>query len=396
MIHKIFRNQIRFISLALIMVGYSGCQEDLNNLKLNQQPSISAMTPAKVLRGEQNVEGRITGENLLSTSNVDLGNGITVSDLKVLSATEISFLFSVNRSATEGQRTVTVTTANGQATAQGLTVGIQQVPFARFSIHAEDNWKGSEIKFDASPSTADFKINSYRWEFGDGGKDRGITVVHKYHEGGKFNVTLEVEDNRGGVGSISKEVDILNNFAPVARFSIDGTRQVGKPISFDASASADRDSQALTYRWNFGDGKTGDRKRVTHTYQTGRTFQVKLTVKDKKGASDTTDRSLDINRPIDHNNNNNNTGGTTCQLYNYNANWFTVKAVNGFVITADVLIPSCPSCGEIRRRASGIQEFVGDLVRISGYNLTFDPVSLPLSTRPVVGERLYVVWRRCG
>jgi len=389
------RNQFCLFVLALLVLAYSGCKDDLGNLTLNQQPAISAMSPGKALRGEQNVEGRITGENLSSASAVGLGSGITVSNLKVISANEISFLFSVNRSAPDGPRTVTVTTANGQATAQAFTVGKEQVPAARFSIHSADNWKGSLIQFDASPSTADFKIKAYRWDFGDTNSDNEKSVVHKYHEGRKFSVTLDVEDNHGGVGSIAKDITIANNFAPVARFSMDGTRLVGKSITFDASASDDRDNAALTYRWNFGDGRTGEGKRTTHAFQSSRTFRVNLTVKDKKGASGTTVRDIEIRSPIPDGHDNNNVGGS-CTLNAYFTNWFTVKAVNGNTITADVQLKSCPSCGEIRRRATGIQEFVGDLVRISGYNLTFDPKSLPLSTRPAVGEKLYVVWKRCG
>jgi PKD repeat protein len=376
--------------LALI---YSACQNDTGNITLNPPPVISAMAPDSVIRGQTDVEGRITGQNLATTTAVDLGPGIAVSNLKVVDANQITFLFSVSRTTGDGPRDVTVTTATGQVSARVLTVGKQQAPFARFSIQAEDNWKGSEVKLNAEASSADTKIVGYRWDFGDGNKAGGMLITHRYNRAGNFDITLDVIDNRGALGSTTKSIRILDNYAPIARFTMDGVKQTGKPITFNADGSSDKDGASLTYLWNFGDGHKGDGKRVTHTYDSGRTFNVTLTVRDKKGASDSTARSLEIQKPVEHNPPPTGGGGGTCAYNVYFQNWFTVRAVNGLTITADVQVKNCPGHGEIRRRATGIQEFVGDIVRISGYNITFDPVSLPLSTRPQVGERLYVIWK---
>ena len=150
MVRKVFQNHLLFFVITLLALTYSACQnDDLSNLTLNPPPVISAMAPDKVLRGEIDVQGRISGQNLSSTSSVDLGPGITVANLKVVDANQITFVFSVNRTANDGPRDVTVVTANGQTSARVLTIGKQQAPFARFSIHADDNWKGSEIRFDA-------------------------------------------------------------------------------------------------------------------------------------------------------------------------------------------------------------------------------------------------------
>ena len=55
-------------------------------------------------------------------------------------------------------------------------------------------------------------------------------------------------------------------------------------VTFDGSRSSDADGDALTYRWDFGDGKTGEGVAPSHTYTAVGTFTVSLVVKDAKNA----------------------------------------------------------------------------------------------------------------
>lgn len=61
--------------------------------------------------------------------------------------------------------------------------------------------------------------------------------------------------------------------------SSDGT------VSFDGSASSDPDGDALTYRWDFGDGASSDIVKPSHTYQQDGNYAVSLVVTDSKGAA---------------------------------------------------------------------------------------------------------------
>src|SRR2546421_6937379 len=56
-------------------------------------------------------------------------------------------------------------------------------------------------------------------------------------------------------------------------------------VTFDGSRSSDADGDALTYRWDFGDGKTGEGVAPSHTYTAVGTFTVSLVVKDAKNAT---------------------------------------------------------------------------------------------------------------
>jgi PKD domain-containing protein len=58
-------------------------------------------------------------------------------------------------------------------------------------------------------------------------------------------------------------------------------------ITVDGSRSSDPDGNPITFRWDFGDGASGDSVKMSHTYQTSGNFNVSLVVTDSKGAKDT-------------------------------------------------------------------------------------------------------------
>ncbi|MDA0180072.1 ThuA domain-containing protein [Solirubrobacter phytolaccae] len=76
---------------------------------------------------------------------------------------------------------------------------------------------------------------------------------------------------------------------PVAKASVDkdsGTTPL--TATFSSAGSEDPDGDALTYAWDFGDGSaTSTAANPTHTFTTGGTFTVQLTVTDSSGKSGT-------------------------------------------------------------------------------------------------------------
>jgi uncharacterized protein YkwD len=83
---------------------------------------------------------------------------------------------------------------------------------------------------------------------------------------------------------------------PVADMDIepsgdDGIAREGRDVRF-LDRSSDPDGDLSKYEWDFGDGKTATGSDVHHLYDDNGTYQVKLTVTDGKGHSDTTEREL--------------------------------------------------------------------------------------------------------
>jgi PKD repeat protein len=146
---------------------------------------------------------------------------------------------------------------------------------------------GEQISFSgANSSDADGKIVAYRWDFGDGSSAEGAQVTHAYNKPGLYEVTLTVDD---GTPTSNSKTDLttklLINQPPLA---VAGENRIvcpGAEVTFDASASLDRDGQIKTYKWNLGDGNEKEGKIVKHIYQKTGTYNVRLTVSDNTNTS---------------------------------------------------------------------------------------------------------------
>ena len=94
------------------------------------------------------------------------------------------------------------------------------------------------------------------------------------------------------------------NAVPVARFTAsDNAPEVFETVSFDASGSTDgtdangngiRCGTACTYEWDFGDGSTATGIFATHAYRSPGNYQVRLTVTDARGASNTVAATISV------------------------------------------------------------------------------------------------------
>lgn len=142
------------------------------------------------------------------------------------------------------------------------------------------------ITFDASGSTdVDGDPLNYIWDFGDGTAPlQGVRVTHNYKEGGNYPVTLTVDDNKKLDNSVDRNSIVIKiNKPPLADGGNDMIVCAGEPNLFNASNSSDPEGGVLLYKWDFGDGETGEGMNPTKIYNKGGVYQVKLTVEDDSG-----------------------------------------------------------------------------------------------------------------
>ena len=138
--------------------------------------------------------------------------------------------------------------------------------------------------FDATKSFDPEKQKlTYLWNFGDGQTSDQPVVQHCYDKAGNYTVSLTVKDSSGmtcDTGVTETKVDA--NFPPTASIQ-DVKACVGEAVTLDGSASTG--SGPLNYKWDFGDGTAGDGARVTHAYEKGGQYRVRLVVDDGKNTA---------------------------------------------------------------------------------------------------------------
>ncbi len=184
-----------------------------------------------------------------------------------------------------------------------ITVVLNQQPIARAGDNI-DTCVDTTVTFDATDSeVVDPDSTQYFWKFGDGTPPRrGETVRHSYKKGGKYLVTLTVDDGMNSRCSVAEDsLEVYVNTIPKAVLSNKAKECVGERVEFDASASKDPDNDSLEYIWSFGDGVVKDGPVImAHSYAKGGDYKVSVRVGDGQGSAcswATAESSIKINTP---------------------------------------------------------------------------------------------------
>lgn len=144
------------------------------------------------------------------------------------------------------------------------------------------------VSFSASGSSdPDGDSLLFYWDFGDGQSASGENVSHTYSRGGAYNVSLRVEDGRGGSASDSFALAINEvNDAPVALIvGGDKNLAISEEAVFDGRQSWDEEGDALSYWWDFGDSSFSGQALASHSYSAAGTYEAVLYVSDSNASS---------------------------------------------------------------------------------------------------------------
>ncbi|WP_185153414.1 FG-GAP-like repeat-containing protein [Fulvivirga lutimaris] len=123
-------------------------------------------------------------------------------------------------------------------------------------------------------STGNTAGYTYKW-MKDGAEAGGATNTFVASANGVYS--LEVTDDASGCAVATNEITVNVLTAPVSSFTLTNPICVGIDAAFTNTSTVDN-SATVTYNWNFGDGTSIVSQDATHTYTSGGTFDVTLTV----------------------------------------------------------------------------------------------------------------------
>ncbi|HXH17713.1 MAG TPA: PKD domain-containing protein, partial [Chitinophagales bacterium] len=124
---------------------------------------------------------------------------------------------------------------------------------------------------------------SFLWDFGDGYSSTAANPVHLYANEGIYTIALTVTDVNGCDSTLVKP-NYVRIADPTANFGADTTFAPCPPLLVNF---IDSSGDAVSWRWNFGDGASSTLRQPSHVYTAPGSYDVTLVVTSALGCSDT-------------------------------------------------------------------------------------------------------------
>lgn len=145
-------------------------------------------------------------------------------------------------------------------------------------------------------------IDSYTWDFGDGGTGTGSNPSHTYTQAGLYNVRLIINDIFGCKDTLVRSQYIQVN-GPTPAFVVNTPGNCSmSAVTFTDQSVGDGIHPIVTWIWNYGDGisDTLTTPPFSHTYALPGVYNITLKVIDSQGCSDSTVNpgTITISQPV--------------------------------------------------------------------------------------------------
>ncbi len=217
-----------------------------------------------------------------------------------------------------------VSTAESLAESKIPTITVKNGPNASptvgFGVDQTSVFVGDEINFTSTSKDSDGTIIAYTWDLeGDGFSDNEseeepkLTYIFTESHPLGIDVKLKVEDDAGATAvSDSIKIYVTSNSAPPEAAFL--TEITGKTVKFSDNTVFDSDNGAAFsgIYWDFdtsvdvnGDGvkdndvEDKDKESPSHTYETLGTYNVKMTIVDNTGQTDTVTNAVKVIQTVD-------------------------------------------------------------------------------------------------
>ena len=290
---------------TLIVTSGAGCTDSVTKTvdSIYAQPLAKFTAPAEACLGTAfNFTDQSTAQNSTVTFwSWDFGDGTPLSTQQNPSHTYTA-------AGTYTVKLTAVSAVGCPSTIAQQQVTVNPLPTADFTPSTPTCVTRS-VNFTSNAVANAGNLIKWAWNFGDGSAPvtvtTGIVQPHTYTNAGTYNVSLQVETNKGCVSSI-KSKPVVINALPLPGFIMPGNC-VNDPISqfTDTSSITDGSQSAFTYLWNFGDAaasasnpNTSSVKSAAHKFTATGSYNVKLTVTSNNGCTDSISQVFTINGAV--------------------------------------------------------------------------------------------------
>ena len=162
-------------------------------------------------------------------------------------------------------------------------------PRADFNATPTSGLAPLQVRF-TDTSTSYDGITGWTWNFGDGQSSEEQNPNHVYAADGTYTVILMVleEDGSDDVKTKMNYITVTDT-APKADFSYS---QDTAPLTISFTDQSTSYDEIVSWFWDFGDGQTSTEQNPTHKFLDDGNFNVRLTVTDDDGSTDTISKQV--------------------------------------------------------------------------------------------------------
>jgi len=191
--------------------------------------------------------------------------------------------------------TLTITNFNNCSGSITKTINVGMAPPVEFTWESSCALSLTSFFTDASVVNLN-AIQTFAWEFGDGGLSNLQDPQHQYATDGDYTVTLTITDTTGCTNSVSHLVHVSP--LPVAFFSYTAPTCFQTETSFN-NLSYTESGYITEWEWIFGDGNTTTvtfpgNPNVTHQYANAGIYNVTLNITTSEGCENTVTLQVEV------------------------------------------------------------------------------------------------------
>ena len=288
-------------NVTLIVTSDKGCVDDSIRVMntIYAQPIAAFNAPAEVCLGAPiNFTDISTAAGSTVTQWLwNLGDGTTSTQQNPVKNYAAAGSYNV---------TLTITSAIGCiSTIANRTVIVNPLPTSNFNVLAPTCATRNITFNDASAPNAG-NLVKWTWNYGDGTNavlNNGNPFTHNYTNPGTYNVTLQVETNKGCISTITNK-PVTVNVLPKAGF-------ISPAVCLNDSFAPFIDTSKIStgsiasWQWNFGDPNanganpnTSTLQNPNHRYTIVGSYTATLIVTSNNGCTDTVSQTFTVNGSI--------------------------------------------------------------------------------------------------